>query len=102
MSLTLNFQDDPSGAKALWSRGNLNGASQKAETVANFFIGDMVTAIQKTTLIPGGNECIIYATMSGRIGILVPFNSSEDSDFFQVNYACMALEVNFTQFFELP
>ena len=44
--LTRQFSDDPSGAKALWSRGNLNGASQKAETVANFFVGDMITAIQ--------------------------------------------------------
>jgi len=88
-------QDDPSGAKALWSRGNLNGASQKAETVANFYLGDMVTAIQKTTLIPGGNECIIYATMSGRIGILVPFSSSEDSDFFQTLEMHMRQETTF-------
>jgi len=78
-----NTQDDPSGAKALWSRGNLNGASQKAETLNNFFVGDMITSIQKTILIPGGGECVVYATMSGRIGILVPFASNEDADFFQ-------------------
>ena len=38
---------------------------------------------KKTILIPGGGECIVYATMSGRIGILVPFASNEDADFFQ-------------------
>ncbi|MEQ2179599.1 Splicing factor 3B subunit 3, partial [Goodea atripinnis] len=58
--------EDPTGNKALWDRGLLNGASQK-----------------KTTLIPGGSESLVYTTLSGGIGILVPFTSHEDHDFFQ-------------------
>jgi len=40
-------------------------------------------SFQKTTLIPGGSEALMYATLSGTIGVLVPFTSHEDHDFFQ-------------------
>lgn len=34
-------------------------------------------SLQKTTLIPGGSESLVYNTLSGGIGILVPFTSHE-------------------------
>ena len=46
-------------------------------------MGELVTSIQKATLIPGGSESIVYTTLSGAIGMLVPFTSHEDHDFFQ-------------------
>lgn len=75
--------EDPTGNKALWDRGVLNGASQKAEVVVNFHIGEIVTSLQKATLIPGGSESLVYTTLCGGIGMLVPFTSHEDHDFFQ-------------------
>ncbi len=42
-----------------------------------------MTSLQKTSLIPGGNDAIVYTTLSGSIGMLVPFSSNEDHDFFQ-------------------
>ncbi|MED6233745.1 Splicing factor 3B subunit 3, partial [Ataeniobius toweri] len=75
--------EDPTGNKALWDRGLLNGASQKAEVIMNYHIGETVLSLQKTTLIPGGSESLVYTTLSGGIGILVPFTSHEDHDFFQ-------------------
>ena len=39
--------------------------------------------VQKATLIPGGSESLVYTTISGTIGVLVPFTSHEDMDFFQ-------------------
>lgn len=68
---------DPTGDKGLWDRGLLNGASQKTELLCSFFIGETVTSLQKTTLIPGGNDAIVYTTLSGSIGMLVPFSSNE-------------------------
>lgn len=38
---------------------------------------------QKATLIPGGSESLVYATVTGTIGVLVPFNAHEEQDFFQ-------------------
>ena len=51
--------------------------------VINFHIGEVVTSLQKATLIPGGSESLVYTTLSGGIGMLVPFTSHEDQDFFQ-------------------
>lgn len=63
--------------------GLLNGASQKADTVATFHVGETVTWLQKVTLIPGGSESFIYTTLSGSVGVFVPFTSHEEHDFFQ-------------------
>ncbi|XP_046397462.1 splicing factor 3B subunit 3 isoform X1 [Ischnura elegans] len=76
-------EEDPTGSKALWDRGLLNGASQKAEAVSCFHVGEIVTSLQRATLIPGGSEALVYATLSGSVGVLVPFTSHEDQDFFQ-------------------
>ncbi|KAL3284335.1 hypothetical protein HHI36_018499 [Cryptolaemus montrouzieri] len=78
-----DVEEDPTGHKALWDRGLLNGASQKTETLASFHVGETVTFLQKATLIPGGWESLIYTTLSGTVGVLVPFTSHEDHDFFQ-------------------
>lgn len=78
-----DVDEDPTGTKALWDRGLLSGASQKADIVANFHIGETVLSLQKATLIPGGSESLVYTTLSGTVGIVVPFTSHEDHDFFQ-------------------
>ncbi|XP_063951441.1 splicing factor 3B subunit 3-like [Lytechinus pictus] len=82
-SINDNVDEDPTGVKALWDRGLLNGASQKTDVVSSFFIGETVLSLQKATLIPGGSESVVYTTLSGAIGVLVPFTSHEDHDFFQ-------------------
>lgn len=80
---TDDVDEDPTGNRALWDRGLLNGASQKANIIANFHVGEVVTSLQKATLIPGGSDSLVYTTMSGAVGMLVPFSSHEDHDFFQ-------------------
>ncbi|XP_077297281.1 splicing factor 3b subunit 3 isoform X1 [Arctopsyche grandis] len=82
-SVTDDVDEDPTGNKALWDRGLLNGASQKTEIVAVFHVGETVTWLQRATLIPGGSEALLYATLSGALGVLLPFTSREDHDFFQ-------------------
>ena len=51
--------------------------SRQAEVIMNYHIGETVLSLQKTTLIPGGSESLVYTTLSGGIGILVPFTSHE-------------------------
>ncbi|XP_015777088.1 PREDICTED: splicing factor 3B subunit 3-like [Acropora digitifera] len=75
--------EDPTGTKAFWDRGLLNGAPQKVETLCNYHVGETVLSLQKATLIPGGSESLVYTTLSGGVGMLVPFTSREDIDFFQ-------------------
>ncbi|CAF0753350.1 unnamed protein product [Rotaria sordida] len=74
---------DPTGSKGLWDRGLLNGASNKCDLLAHFYVGEIVTSVQRATLIPGGSESLVYTTLSGSIGVLIPFASNEDYDFFQ-------------------
>ncbi|VDO22795.1 unnamed protein product [Haemonchus placei] len=75
-----DIQEDPTALRSLWDRGLLNGASQKVDQVAVFYTGDLVTSLQKTSLVPGANECVIYTTIGGAIGILVPFISKDVSN----------------------
>ncbi|CAL8090375.1 unnamed protein product [Calicophoron daubneyi] len=78
-----DIEEDPSGNRALWDRGFLGGASQKVDVVCHFYVGEVVTTLQKATLIPGGSEGIVYSTLSGSIGMLVPFANKDAYDFFQ-------------------
>jgi splicing factor 3B subunit 3 len=68
---------DPTGDKGLWDRGLLNGASQKSNMMCTFYLGETISSLQKTTLIPGGSDALVYTTLSGTIGMLVPFSSNE-------------------------
>jgi len=52
----------------------------QADIVINFHIGEVVMSLQKATLIPGGSESLVYTTLSGGIGMLVPFTSHEVCD----------------------
>ncbi|CAI7765258.1 unnamed protein product [Closterium sp. NIES-53] len=79
------IEEDQTGGRVKWDAvggGRLNGAPNKLEQVIQFHVGDIVTAMQKTSLIPGGSECVIYSTMLGGVGALLPFVSREDVDFF--------------------
>ncbi|KAI1715076.1 CPSF A subunit region domain-containing protein [Ditylenchus destructor] len=85
-------QEDPTGVRALWDRGNLNGASQKLEQICQFYIGDMITSLQKTSLVPGSDDGLVYTTISGSIGMLVPFLSRDEYEFFQTLEMHMRVE----------
>lgn len=49
----------------------------QVEMMCNYHIGETVLSLQKATLIPGGSESLVYTTLSGGIGMLVPFTSRE-------------------------
>ncbi|MCO5600362.1 hypothetical protein L7F22_054473 [Adiantum nelumboides] len=76
------IEEDPTGGKIKWEQGKLNGAPNKVEEIIQFHVGDVVTCLQKASLIPGGGESVIYGTIMGSIGALLPFQSREDVDFF--------------------
>jgi len=77
-----DIEDDPTGSRLKWEQGTLNGAPHKLETLINFHIGETANTIAKASLVPGVPEALIYSTMMGSIGALVPFVSREDVDFF--------------------
>lgn len=56
-SITDDVDEDPTGAKALWDRGLLNGASQKADFISNFHVGEICMSLQVQTNI---STIIVY------------------------------------------
>ncbi|KAG8058068.1 hypothetical protein GUJ93_ZPchr0002g23542 [Zizania palustris] len=76
------IEEDPTGGEIKWEQGKLNGAPNRIVEIAQFHVGDVVTCLQKASLIPGGGECLIYGTVMGSVGALLAFNCREDVDFF--------------------
>lgn len=66
-----------------WDQSLLNGAPNKVQALTNYYLGEMVTSLTKTTFIIGGTEVIVASTVNGGLYALIPFNSKEDVSFFQ-------------------
>ncbi|KAF8647171.1 hypothetical protein AX16_007001 [Volvariella volvacea WC 439] len=81
MKVSDQVDDDPTGAGILHEKGQLMGAPHKTKMLAHFHIGDIVTSINKVSMVAGGREILLYTCLHGTIGILVPFVSKEDVDF---------------------
>lgn len=78
------IEEDPTGGKIKWEQGSRGsyGAPNKVEKIVQFHVGDVVTCLQKTSLIPSGGECLLYGTVMGSLGALLSFTSRDDVDFF--------------------
>eukprot|EP00948_MAST-09A_sp_MAST-9A-sp1_P002971 g2971.t1 len=72
--------NDGAGSAGASSRNRRPG--QYLQLVSHFHVGQVITSMEKTTLTPGGSECIVYSTITGAIGILYPFTNRDDIDFF--------------------
>lgn len=79
---------DVSGSRALWDSSR-DDATPKLETLCNYHVGEVVTGMTRASLVAGGSESLIYVTITGRIGALVPFTSRESVDFFTQLESCM-------------
>jgi splicing factor 3B subunit 3 len=51
---------------------------KKLKILCTFYVGETLTVLKMTTL--SLQECIVYATLSGSIGVLIPFKSKDDQD----------------------
>lgn len=70
--------EDPTGLTVLHEKPLLMGAPNKAGLLAHYFVGDIVTSLSRSSLVPGGREVIVYTGLAGTIGTLIPFVSKED------------------------
>lgn len=72
---------DVTGTRALWDSSR-EDATPKLETLCNYHVGEVVTGMTRASLVAGGAESLIYVTVTGRVGALVPFTSREDVEFY--------------------
>ncbi|KAI5818999.1 CPSF A subunit region-domain-containing protein [Pyronema omphalodes] len=75
--------EDPAGGHLLHERSYLQGTPNRLELMAHFFTQDIPTSVQRAQLVAGGREAIVWSGFQGTIGLMVPFVSREDVDFFQ-------------------
>lgn len=61
--------------------GNL--APNKFQSIANFHVGDTITSIERATMQSHGKEVLIYTTINGAVGAIIPLPSKDAVDFFQ-------------------
>lgn len=64
-------------------RGYLGGTPNRLEPLVHNFLNDIPTSLQKVSLISGQKEMLLYSGFQGTIGVLIPFDSREDANFFQ-------------------
>ncbi|KAF2843800.1 pre-mRNA-splicing factor rse1 [Patellaria atrata CBS 101060] len=75
--------EEGGGLHLLHEKGYLNGTPNRLDLMIHFYVQDVPVALQKAPLVAGGKDVIIWAGIQGTIGVLVPFLSREDVDFFQ-------------------
>lgn len=75
--------EEGSGAHLLHERQYLQGAPHRLSLMAHYYPQDIPMSIQKTNLVAGGRDCLLWSGLQGTLGIFIPFLSREDVDFFQ-------------------
>ena len=72
---------DLSGQRALWDASR-EDSTPKLELLCHYYVGEVVTSMTRASLVAGGAESLIYVTVTGRVGALMPFTSREDVEFY--------------------
>lgn len=75
--------NDITGNTLIHEKGSLQGAAHRLDTIAHYYLGDIPTSIQKTTLVTGGRSVLLITGLMGSISLLIPFVAKEDVEFFQ-------------------
>ena len=75
--------EDGAGAHLVHERQYLQGAPNRVSLMCHYFPQDIPTSLQKISLVAGGRDVLVWTGLQGTLGIMVPFVSREDVDFFQ-------------------
>ena len=65
------------------ARNYLHGAPNRLSPMVHYYTQDLPTSICKTNLVVGGQDVLLWSGIQGTVGVLIPFVSREDVDFFQ-------------------
>ncbi|KAJ5220467.1 pre-mRNA-splicing factor rse1 [Penicillium chermesinum] len=85
--------DENGGTHIMHERGYLQGTPHRLDLMIHYYAQDMPTSVHKAQLVAGGQDILVWSGIQGTIGILVPFASREDVDFFQ-NLATQLVSLN--------
>lgn len=71
----------PHGSRSLWN--DTDKLVPKMELLCQYHVGEVVTSLTRCALVAGGAESLVYVTVTGRIGALVPLTTRADVDFYR-------------------
>jgi splicing factor 3B subunit 3 len=74
--------EEGAGGFIMNERSYLNGAPYRLDLRAHFYCQDIPMSLQRTQLVAGGQEVLFWAGLQGTLGMLVPFVTREDVEFF--------------------
>jgi len=70
---------------SLWEQSRIEGnAPNKLNHLAQFYLGEVATELKKAFIVPGRVEALLYATIYGSIGCLIPFSLKSEIEFFSM------------------
>jgi splicing factor 3B subunit 3 len=71
------------GQHLVQDKSYLNGAANRVDLAMHYFANDIPMAIQKTSLLYGGDKIMFWAGLQGTLGALIPFVSRHSFQLFQ-------------------
>ncbi|MES1907173.1 MAG: hypothetical protein MHM6MM_000340 [Cercozoa sp. M6MM] len=74
---------DETAAALRYGSAEGNGAHAKFSELCNFFTADMPLSLRRAPLVDGGDDVIVYGSVLGAVGALVPLRSRAEANFFQ-------------------
>jgi len=67
------------GTALVTKRDTIIGAANKLEKQVEYHLGDTIVSLHKTALVQNSREVIHYVTLSGAVGVFIPFASRSDA-----------------------
>ena len=66
----------------MYGKSMMGRTQHKLTEVSRTHVGEIITKMEKCALVPGGTEVILYSTIMGGLGCMIPLTSREDVEFF--------------------
>ena len=70
------------GMRGMYGKSMMGRTQHKLTEVSRTHVGEIITKMEKCALVPGGTEVILYSTIMGGLGCMIPLTSREDVEFF--------------------
>ncbi|PJF18011.1 hypothetical protein PSACC_02150 [Paramicrosporidium saccamoebae] len=93
-SVAEDLENEATAGAVAAKREHLFGAPFKLERLVEFHLGDTITSLSKTSLVAGSRELLGYTTISGAVGVFLPFTSHDEALLFQTLEMALRQETN--------
>jgi splicing factor 3B subunit 3 len=76
---TVSEAAESDGSALVVKRDGVFDSGNALEKLAEFYVGETIVSLQKAAFVHGAREAIYYVTVSGAIGVFIPFAQRNDA-----------------------